>query len=136
MKGAYLKVTKMEATAVKKFSNVAQCPVRNVLDRIGDKWSVLVLLILGDKTMRFNELQREIGEISQKMLVTTLKHLEADGLVLRQLFAEVPLRVEYSLTPLGESLLPSIHQLTNWSVVHMEAILKSREAYQQINRDN
>ena len=82
------------------------CPVRGVLDRFGDKWSILVILILGDKKkLRFNELNKEIGDVSQKMLTVTLRTLEADGLVKRTIYPEVPPRVEYEITALGKSLV-------------------------------
>jgi len=114
----------------KNFSLVADCPVRNVLDRVGDKWSILIIGILGESgTQRFNQLNRRIGNISQKMLTVTLKTLEADGLVSRKMYPTIPPKVEYTLTPLGESLLPALASLTNWAVEHMPAILASREQY-------
>jgi DNA-binding HxlR family transcriptional regulator len=106
------------------------CPVRNVLDRVGDKWSILIISILGDQgTVRFNQLNQMIGNISQKMLTVTLRTLEADGLVLRTMYPEIPPRVEYSLTPLGESLLPAMEGLTRWAKDNMPAVLASREQY-------
>jgi DNA-binding HxlR family transcriptional regulator len=114
----------------KNFSLVADCPVRNVLDRVGDKWSILIISILGESgTQRFNELNHRIGNISQKMLTVTLKTLEADGLVSRKMYPTIPPKVEYTLTPLGESLLPALAGLTNWAVEHMPTILASREQY-------
>ena len=108
----------------------ANCPVRQVLDRIGDKWSSLVILHLGEYgMMRFNELSQAIGDISQKMLTVTLRNLEADGLVSRKAFAEIPPRVEYELTPLGESLVPLLKQLVNWADTNMGAIKRSRTQY-------
>ena len=92
------------------------CPIRNVLSRVGDKWSMLVLFTLeSNNNQRFKELQRNIPDISQKMLATTLKMLEADGLILRVAFPEIPPRVEYSLTKKGESLLPLINNLISWA---------------------
>jgi len=106
------------------------CPVRNVLDRFGDKWSILVLLILGDKEkMRFTELNKEIGDVSQKMLTVTLRTLEADGLVTRKVFPEIPPRVEYEITKLGKSLLPHINSLTQWANTHYGEIEKARKVY-------
>jgi len=103
------------------------CPVRNVLDRFGDKWSILVITILGSKgTLRFNELNHEIEDISQKMLTVTLRTLEADGLVARKIYPEIPPRVEYSLTKMGLSLLPHIESLINWAKVNMPVIIKAR----------
>jgi DNA-binding HxlR family transcriptional regulator len=107
------------------------CPVRQVLDRIGDKWSSLVILQLGDYgMMRFNGLSQAIGDISQKMLTVTLRNLEADGLVSRKAFAEIPPRVEYELTPLGESLVPLLKQLVTWADTNMGAIKRSRTTTQ------
>ncbi|MFW0717452.1 winged helix-turn-helix transcriptional regulator [Pedobacter sp. N23S346] len=105
-----------------------QCPIRNVLDRIGDKWSMLVLLILGSTNkMRFNELHKGVGDISQKMLTVTLKTLEADGLVKRTAFPEIPPRVEYNLTERGRSLIPHLKSLTQWAEDNMPGIEESRE---------
>ncbi|MFC0516005.1 winged helix-turn-helix transcriptional regulator [Mucilaginibacter angelicae] len=107
--------------------DIANCPVRNVLDRFGDKWSVLVMINLGNNgIMRFNELQKSIPDISQKMLTATLRSLEADGIVSRSVYAEVPPRVEYQLTELGETLLPHIRGLSQWAFTHMATILKNR----------
>jgi DNA-binding HxlR family transcriptional regulator len=132
----YFKVTNavnehiMIAENYKNFSLVEDCPVRNVLDRVGDKWSILIISILGEAgTQRFNELNHCIGNISQKMLTVTLKTLEADGLVSRKMYPTIPPKVEYTLTPLGQSLLPAIESLTKWASEHMPAILASREQY-------
>ncbi|ADV42719.1 helix-turn-helix domain-containing protein [Bacteroides helcogenes] len=104
------------------------CPIRNVLARISDKWSLLVLYTLQQSAvMRFNALQRQIPDISQKMLTTTLRTLEEDGFVCRKVYAEVPPRVEYNLTPRGLSLLPCIDHLLGWAEENMAAILKDRE---------
>ena len=103
------------------------CPIRNILSRIGDKWSLLVLYTLsGSSVMRFNVLQKNIPDISQKMLTVTLRALEEDGLVKRVIYAEVPPRVEYSLTDRAKSLLPSIHSLIAWAGENMAAILSDR----------
>ena len=115
---------------LKKYDSFDDCPVRNVLDRIGDKWSILIISILGEcGTLRFNEINNKIGNISQKMLTVTLKTLEADGLVSRKIYPVIPPKVEYTLTPLGESLLPAIHTLTTWAVENMPAVLASRAVY-------
>ena len=112
---------------LEKFSDAQNCPVRNVLSRLGDKWSLLVLGILGEaETLRFNELDRVIGDISQKMLTATVRSLEADGLIQRTIFAEVPPRVEYSLTPLGRSIIPRIQSLADWAFENMETIKSAR----------
>ena len=100
------------------------CPIRNILARISDKWSILVLFTLNQSTlMRFNALQKNIPDISQKMLTMTLRTLEEDGFVKRQVYAEVPPRVEYSLTDRAISLLPHINSLIVWSKENMNAIL-------------
>ena len=106
------------------------CPIRNILSRIGDKWSMLVLYTLEtDEAKRFNELQRNIPDISQKMLTATLRMLEADGLVKREAFAEVPPRVEYSLSDKGKTLLPHINALLSWATDNMDDIYESRRHY-------
>lgn len=114
-----------------KFENCAResnCPIRSVLDRFGDKWSMLAILILGEtEKLRFNELHKAIGDISQKMLTVTLRTLETDGLVCRTVFPEIPPRVEYNLTDRGRSLLPHLNSLSAWAAENMPAIHKSRE---------
>lgn len=106
------------------------CPIRNILSRIGDKWSMLVLYTLEtDEAKRFKELQRNIPDISQKMLTATLRMLEADGLVKREAFAEVPPRVEYSLSDKGKTLLPHINALISWATNNMDDIYESRRHY-------
>lgn len=106
------------------------CPIRNILSRIGDKWSMLVLYTLEtDEAKRFKELQRNIPDISQNMLTATLKMLEADGLVKREAFAEVPPRVEYSLSDKGKTLLPHINALLSWATDNMDDIYESRRHY-------
>ena len=111
--------------------DIKNCPVRKVLDRFGDKWSLLVLLILGKKeTLRFNEINKEIGsDISQKMLTVTLRTLEADGFLKRTIYPEVPPRVEYTITDLGKSLVPLINNLEQWAKLNMSAIEKSSESF-------
>lgn len=104
------------------------CPIRNILARISDKWSILVLFTLNQSAlMRFNALQKNIPDISQKMLTVTLRTLEEDGFVRRQVYAEVPPRVEYSLTDRAVSLLPHINSLITWAKDNMNAILVDRE---------
>lgn len=104
------------------------CPIRNILARISDKWSILVLFTLNQSVlMRFNALQKNIPDISQKMLTVTLRTLEEDGFVRRQVYAEVPPRVEYSLTDRAISLLPHINSLIIWAKDNMNAILVDRE---------
>lgn len=125
----------MEVIKFKKEDfNLLNCPIRTILDRFGDKWSVLVLLILGEKKkLRFNAINKEIGtDISQKMLTVTLRTLEADGLVHRTVYPEVPPRVEYEITPLGASLVPHIESLAQWASSNMESIKTSRERFKKI----
>lgn len=124
----------MEEKKIKKVDwDLANCPIRTVLDRFGDKWSILILLILGKRNkLRFNELNKEIGsDISQKMLTVTLRTLEADGLVHRTIYPEVPPRVEYEITALGKSLVPHIDSLADWANENMATIKKSREKHQR-----
>lgn len=120
----------MEKKIFEKFTNAGHCPVRNVVDRIGDKWSMLVLMLLDEiPVLRFNEIHKYIGTISQKMLTVTLKALEADGLIKRTVYPQIPPKVEYELTPRGKSLLPHLHQLAEWANTHMADIITSRESF-------
>lgn len=105
------------------------CEVRQILDRIADKWSLLVISLLERRTMRFNELRREIDGISQRMLTVTLRHLERDGLVCRTVYAEVPTRVEYCLSPLGRTLLGTIQSLVTWTEEHQYEIARARQEF-------
>lgn len=108
------------------------CPIRDVLDRFGDKWSLLAILNLGHLgKVRFNELKSKIDGISQRMLTVTLRSLERDGLITRKIFAEVPPRVEYELTPLGTSLLQQIWEMAQWASDSIDQILEARKAYDQ-----
>lgn len=106
------------------------CPIRNILSRISDKWSLLVIYTL-DKSekeaVRFKELQRQLPDISQKMLTVTLRTLEEDGYVTRTIYPEVPPRVEYSLTNLSKNLIPHINALINWALENMKAIIQHRK---------
>lgn len=106
------------------------CPIRNVLSRVGDKWSLLVLYSLQHREpVRFKELQRQIPDISQKSLTQTLRTLEVDGFVTREIFPEVPPRVEYSLTPRALSFLPLVENIIKWAMENMEEIIKDREKH-------
>jgi DNA-binding HxlR family transcriptional regulator len=111
----------------------ANCPTRDVLDRIGDAWSVLVVMVLNEKPRRFNALKREIGDISQRMLAVTLRHLERDGFVAREVFPTNPPRVEYSLTPLGRSLVGPIEALNRWASDRHAEVKAARAAYDETN---
>jgi DNA-binding HxlR family transcriptional regulator len=100
---------------MKTFLHEGICPIRDILSRLGDKWSLLVLTTLySNGTMRFNDIQRSLGDISQRMLTVTLRSLEADGLVHREVYPEVPPRVEYRLTDSGGDLMPYLNNLVEW----------------------
>ncbi|GGG04121.1 winged helix-turn-helix transcriptional regulator [Pontibacter amylolyticus] len=106
------------------------CPIKDILARFGDKWSIYTILTLGkEEKVRFNELKNQISGVSQRMLTVTLRSLEEDGLVSRQVYAEIPPRVEYSLTPLGQGLLLQLLQLADWAKLNIDQILEARERY-------
>lgn len=107
----------------------AACPTRQVLDRIGDKWTALVIGLLDDGPQRFLELQRCIGGISSKMLTQTLRNLERDGLVERTIYAEVPPRVEYTLTSLGETLCEPLTAIRDWAEAHIDEVSAAQDLY-------
>ena len=114
----------------------AQCPSRLVLERIADKWTALIIQLLSKKTMRYAELQREIGGISQKMLTQTLRSLERDGLVDRKVYPVVPPKVEYSLSRLGRTLIEPLRALCRWSEKHLPELQANRaRARAQAARD-
>ena len=113
---------------MKNFHPTGNCPIRDILSRLGNKWSMLVLITLdANGTMRFSDIHKSIADISQRMLTVTLRTLEADGLVTRNVYAEVPPRVEYYLTDTGKSLMPHIENLVNWAIEYMSGILENRE---------
>ena len=104
---------------LKKYTDIAHCPVRNVLSHISGKWPILILCILSEnERTRFNAISKAIPDISSKVLSDTLKNLEADGLVERHLYAEIPPRVEYALTDLGKSLMPILGELIGWALLN------------------
>ena len=103
--------------------------IGEILSRLGDKWTVLVVICLSDKTYRFNDLKRAVGGISQQMLTRTLKALERDGMVLRTVHGTVPPQVEYSLTMLGKSLSEPVLQLGKWAWEHAEVIVQKRNQF-------
>lgn len=111
------------------------CPIRDVLNRIGDQWSLLVLETLYPEKKRFNELMRDIGDISKQMLSRTLKKLEQDGFITRKVFPEVPPRVEYELTALGDSFLKPMRTLVSWADDHHREIVDARQRYQPAERE-
>ena len=103
--------------------------VRDVLDRIGDKWSLLIIALLEGRTRRFMEMRRAVPDISQRMLTVTLRHLERDGIVKRTVYPTVPVTVEYCLTPLGTTLIQSVNALVRWTVEHEHEIAAARSTY-------
>lgn len=105
------------------------CEVRQILDRIADKWSLLVIALLDQQSLRFSELKCKIDGVSQRMLTRTLRHLERDGLVERTVFATVPPRVDYALTPLGAGLHTTIKELVTWTEAHQSEIAAARDKY-------
>ena len=107
----------------------ADCPTRQMLDRIGDKWTVLVVQVLDQGPVRFNGLKRRIGGVSQKMLAQTLRHLERDGLVSRRVFPTTPVTVEYALTPLGRTLVGALSPLIAWSEGKIAEVETARAAF-------
>src|ERR1700751_2636430 len=109
------------------------CPSRLILDHLADKWAVLIVVRLASGTMRFAELRRAVDGISQKMLTVTLRDLERDGLVVRKLYASVPPKVEYSLTPLGSSLVDKVNELCTWAEANSAEILRARERFNKRN---
>ena len=112
------------------------CPSRQVLKRVGDKWTVLIIGILERGTIRFGSLRREVEGISQKMLTQTLRNLERDGLIKRKVYAEVPVRVEYSLTEMGRSLIPVLKPLIQWSEAHLFEIEKAQNEFDRVQKDS
>ena len=109
--------------------DTTSCEIRDLLDRLADKWSLLVIELLGTGSRRFTELHREIDEISQRMLTLTLRHLERDGLVTRTVHPVVPPRVDYVLTDLGRGLLVAIEGLVAWTRAHRQEIADARSGY-------
>jgi DNA-binding HxlR family transcriptional regulator len=112
-----------------EYSDPSQCPVRNVLDQLGDKWSVLIISALAHRPYRFGELKREISDISQRMLTQTLRDLQADGLVERTVFPTTPPSVEYKLSPMGRSFLVPLSAMVDWAFEHFPAIREAREEF-------
>ena len=110
---------------------MASCPTRQVMSTIGDKWSALLVNALADGPRRHGELARTVAGVSQKMLTQTLRTLERDGLVTRSITPTVPVRVDYELTELGQSLVPVLQQLKHWSETHIEQVLAARESFEE-----
>lgn len=112
---------------LKKYTRIEDCPIRNVLSRFSSKWAMLILCVLSEnEATRFNTISKAIPDISPKVLTETLKALEADGLVKRKLYAEIPPRVEYSLTEVGQSLIPILNSLITWALDN-SAYIKTQE---------
>ena len=111
------------------------CPTRLVLDRIADKWTVLIIGRLASKKRRFGELRREIANISPKVLTQKLRELERDGIITRRVYASVPPKVEYSLTPLGSTLIGLLDAIRVWSETHIEAVLEAQQTFDHQVRD-
>ena len=107
---------------------IAECPTRHLLDTLSSKWVTLVIAALGEGTQRYSELSRTIAGVSQKMLTQTLRELERDGVVQRTVTPSVPVRVDYALTPLGETLLPVLAQIKGWAEEHMDEVRDARDA--------
>ncbi|MGA9112842.1 MAG: helix-turn-helix domain-containing protein [Candidatus Dormiibacterota bacterium] len=105
------------------------CPTRQLLDRIGDRWTLLVIGVLDDRPRRFSEIARRIDGVSQKMLTQTLRGLEHDGLVTRTVYPEVPPRVEYELTEMGQTLREPLADLEEWAKAHMSSVLHARQRF-------
>ena len=119
----------MKTGSLKPNAYAANCPTRQILDRVGDKWAVLILILLSRGTRRFNVLRREIDGVSQKMLSQTLKSLERDGLVSRRVIATVPVTVEYSITPLGATLSTAVDALRDWAESNLKDVLSAQRRY-------
>lgn len=119
----------MEEKNMKNFHPTRNCPIRDILSRLGDKWSMLVLVTLcSNGIMRFSDIHRAIADISQRMLTVTLRSLETDGLVSRKVYPEVPPRVEYQLTATGRTLMPHIQRLVDWAIEHLPEIMEKRQS--------
>jgi DNA-binding HxlR family transcriptional regulator len=109
----------------------AECPTRQVLDRIGDRWTVLIIGSLSDGPLRFSQISKTVGGISQKMLTQTLRGLERDGLVTRTIYPQIPPRVEYELTSAGETLVQLLGSLQEWAKDHMSGIIEARREFDE-----
>lgn len=121
---------------MENFHHTGVCPVRDFLGRLGNKWSLLVLIALkANGTLRFGEIHRCLGDVSQRMLAVTLRDLEADGLLVREVFPQVPPRVEYRLSPRGENLMPHLEALVDWTLQNLPDILQDRRRYAEKNRE-
>lgn len=122
----------MEQKKIEYFYHQGYCPVRDIISRLGDKWTILVLTTLSvNQKLRFSQIRDTIGDISQRMLTVTLRSLESDGLVSRQIYPEVPPRVEYELTELGSQLFNQLSPLITWAKENMNTIIENRSNFKQ-----
>ncbi|ATQ44452.1 winged helix-turn-helix transcriptional regulator [Caulobacter mirabilis] len=112
--------------------DAARCPVRDVIDHLGDKWSTLLIMVLADGPQRFSAIRRAVPDISQRMLTQTLRDLERDGLIEREVFPTKPPSVEYRLSPLGRTLLDPLAALVGWAEGAHPQIVRARTAYDQV----
>lgn len=124
-------MTATKKTEKRMFYNDENCPVRNVVTQIGDKWSMLILFSLVDGADRFNSIKSRIVGISQRMLTQTLRDLEREGYVNRTVYPEVPVKVEYELTEMGRGLVKPLYQLVQWAEQHHDKIKHCRQAYDE-----
>lgn len=127
--GTFFCLGSLEITMNLNEHTAAGCRGREILERIGDKWSLQVIAVLGERTLRFTELKREIEGISQRMLTVTLRGLERDGIVARTVYPVVPPRVDYALTPMGATLLDAAITMVSWAEGHLAEIDAARVAY-------
>jgi DNA-binding HxlR family transcriptional regulator len=126
----------MKGKKNEKISIMEICPIRNVVARFGNKWALLLIVILNENAnTRFNQIRKLVPDISTKMLSNTLQILEADGLVKRKVFPEVPIRIEYTLSERGKSLVPIINTLTEWAKQNMAEIITSRKNYEKRHKN-
>lgn len=126
-------MTATKKTEKRMFYNDENCPIRNVVTQIGDKWSMLILFSLVDGADRFNSIKSRIVGISQRMLTQTLRDLEREGYVNRTVYPEVPVKVEYELTEMGRGLVKPLYQLVKWAEQHHDQIKKNRNDYDNQN---
>ncbi|NKB63417.1 MAG: transcriptional regulator [Gammaproteobacteria bacterium] len=126
-----MKTTSKGKSEKRVFHNNDECPIRNVVAQIGDKWSVLILFVLIEGPDRFNSLKSRVVGISQRMLTQTLRDLEREGYVNRTVYPEVPVKVEYELTSMGRDLIKPLYQLVSWAETHHDEIKRSRKAYDE-----
>lgn len=116
---------------LKKYTRIEDCPIRNILSRFSSKWAMLILCVLSENEVsRFSTISKAIPDISPKVLSETLKMLEADGLIKRKVYAEIPPRVEYSLSALGKSLIPVLNNLISWALDNAAYIQKCKKAHE------